>query len=67
MEQVPYNTGKVKIGLRYAPPKRPREMSKDELLLQKALLTKDSRRLSEASIAAIGAAVALGIAFVIVS
>lgn len=35
--QVPYNTGKVKIGLRYEPPKRV-SLSDDELRLQKALL-----------------------------
>ena len=33
---VPYDTGKVKIGLRYVPPKPP--MSRDEETIQAALL-----------------------------
>jgi hypothetical protein len=38
MSNVPYNTGKVRIGSRYEPPKRPVYLSNDEERLQKALL-----------------------------
>lgn len=38
MKQVPYNTGKVLIGSRYEPPKKPVYLSIDEERLQRALL-----------------------------
>ena len=63
---TPYNTGKVRIGSRYTPPKRPSELNKDELLLQRALLNKGRRRLSDGSIAAIGIAIAVVIAAAVV-
>ena len=59
MEQVPFNTGKVKIGLRYTPPKRTPTMTRDELRLQEALLNKGRRRLSDKSIASIGVLIAV--------
>lgn len=40
MKQIPYNTGKVLIGSRYAPPQRPVSNSADDMLLQTALLAK---------------------------
>ena len=66
MGQVPYNTGKVKIGQHYTPPKRPHELNNDELLVQRALLNKGRRRLSDGSIAAIGIAIAVVIAAAVV-
>ena len=37
---VPYNTGKVLIGVRYEVPQRPPEMDADAVYLQRALLGK---------------------------
>jgi hypothetical protein len=48
---TPYNTGKVKIGVAYKPPQRPPTMSRDELRLQEALLTKERRYISKPLIA----------------
>lgn len=66
MAPPPYNTGKIKIGKDYQPPRRPRTLNKDELLLQRALLNKGRRRLSDGSIAAIGIAIAVVIAAAVV-
>jgi len=37
-ELIPYNTGKVKIGINYVPHPRTPEMDDDTLMLQRALL-----------------------------
>jgi len=37
---VPYNTGKIKIGEFYTPPRRVVDLGEDAELLQRALLTK---------------------------
>jgi len=63
---TPYNTGKVRIGSRYTPPKRPRELNKDELLLQEALLSKP-RRLNTGLILYIGILAVVGISFAVVT
>jgi len=39
-KQVPYNTGKVKIGVNYTPPRRIVDLGADAELLQLALLKK---------------------------
>jgi hypothetical protein len=41
-ELIPYNTGRVKIGIRYVPHPRTPEMDDDTLLLQRALLGEQS-------------------------
>ena len=38
MKSVPYNTGKVKIGEYYVPPKDQRTITPEELRVQRALL-----------------------------
>jgi len=63
---TPYNTGKVRIGSRYTPPKRPRNLNKDELLLQEALLSKP-RRLNTGLILYIGILAVVGISFAVVT
>lgn len=40
MKRVPYNTGKVQIGVHYTPPAR-RDMSADELRIQRMLLSRN--------------------------
>jgi hypothetical protein len=39
-KQVPYNTGKVQIGINYVPPRRIVDLGADAELLQLALLKK---------------------------
>lgn len=45
MKTVPYNTGKVLIGVAYQPPVQPQYMDADACLLQRALLG-ERRRVS---------------------
>ena len=59
MNTTPYNTGKVRIGCKYEPPKRV-ELTAEEVHIQKALLASGKRRLTDQSIAAIGVVLAVG-------
>ena len=63
---TPYNTGKIKIGKDYQPPRRPHTLNKDELLLQEALLSKP-RRLNTGLILYIGILAVVGISFAVVA
>lgn len=44
MKVTPYNTGRILIGSRYVPPVRHWTPSRDQLTLQRALLTPVSQR-----------------------
>lgn len=46
MKQTPYDTGKVKIGVFYEPPKHPPYMSADAEKLQRALLRRPARQIA---------------------
>lgn len=63
MRAIPYDTGKVKIGLAYEPPRLTTHMSKDAEMLQEMLLRKGRRLYNKQEIIFIKTAVILTVAF----